>query len=343
VRDDVPEPRPADGDVLVKVIEAGVCGTDVEMHEGLYGQPPTGCHYLVLGHENLGVVETAPAGSSFASGDLVVATVRRPCPDACLPCVSDQNDMCLTGNYLERGIKGIHGFMSEWYAESPRYLVKLPARLRPFAVLMEPMSIVQKGIDQALRVQARVAWEPRTAVVLGAGPVGILAALALRLRGLDVWVTALEPEGSFKDRLLSEIGARYLSTASVAVDALPSRLGRIDLVLEATGADALVFPAMRIVGPDGVCVLTSVTNDDRLHNVDVAAWNREMVLGNRLVLGTVNAGRRHFEAAARDLEAAESRHPGWLGRLITRRIRFTEATQALTRDRDDVKTVLEFA
>src|SRR5262245_48909836 len=319
VRDDVPDPQPADGEVTVKVLEAGVCGTDVEIHEGQYGQSPPGSPYLVIGHENLGVVESAQAGAPFAAGDLVVATVRRPCPEACRPCASDQNDMCLTGNFLERGIKGIHGFMSERYAESGRYLVKVPARLRPFAVLMEPMSIVQKGIEQAWRIQTRLAWDPRIAVVLGAGPVGILAAVRLRLQGLDVWVAALEPEGSSKDLLLREIGVRYLSTKTHPLDSLPGRLGRIDVVFEATGAEAVVFPAMRILGPNGICILSSVTGGDRKLEVDVAAWNQAMVLGNRLAFGTVNAGRRHFEAAARDLEACDSRHPGWLGRLITRR------------------------
>jgi threonine dehydrogenase-like Zn-dependent dehydrogenase len=251
--------------------------------------------------------------------------------------------MCVTGNFLERGIKGLHGFMSERYTEFPRYLVKLPARLRPFAVLMEPMSIVEKGVEQALRVQARLAWEPRTAVVLGAGPVGILAAVALRLQGLEVAVAALEPEGSSKDARLGEVGVRYLSTASLPVDALPSRLGRIDLVFEATGADVVVFPAMRILSPGGVCVLSSVTGGERRLEIDVATWNREIVLGNRLVFGTINAGRRHFEAAGRDLEAWEARHPGWLSRLVTRRIPFLDAARALSRPRDDVKTVLEFA
>jgi glucose 1-dehydrogenase len=342
LRDDAPDPAPAPGDALVRVLEAGVCGTDVEIHDGLYGAAPPGSPFLILGHENLGLVESSPAGAHVQPGDLVVATVRRPCPERCQPCARSQNDMCVTGNFTERGIRGLHGFMSEWYSESPAYLVKLPAHLRPFAVLLEPMSVVQKGIDHAYRIQERLSWEPRTAVVLGAGPVGMLAAVSLRLRGLDVTVTAREHEGSFKDRLLREAGIRYSSTASVPLADLPRTTGPVDLVFEATGATAVVFPAMRMLAPDGVCILSSVTGGAESAEVDISTWNREMVLGNRVVFGTVNAGRGHFESGARDLEITEARLPGWLGRLITRRLPFTDVAEALVRRPEDIKTVLVF-
>lgn len=342
VEDHAPEPVRADGDVLVRVLEAGVCGTDVEIHEGLYGAPPAGSEFLILGHENLGVVESSPADAHVQPGDLVVATVRRPCPERCLPCARGQNDMCMTGNFHERGIRGIHGFMSERYAESPAYLVKLPAALRPFAVLMEPMSVVQKGIDHAYRIQERFSWQPRTAVVIGAGPVGILAAVALRLRGLDVTVMAREREGHFKDSLLVEAGIRYVSTETVPLAEAPRRTGPIDLVFEATGAVAVVVPAMRMLAPNGVCILSSVTGGSTSLPIDVATWNREMVLGNRVAFGTVNAGRSHFESGARDLETAEARIPGWLSRLVTRRLPFAEIATALVRRPEDIKTVLVF-
>jgi threonine dehydrogenase-like Zn-dependent dehydrogenase len=341
-RQDAPEPRAADGEAIIRVVRAGVCGTDVEIHEGQYGQAPPGSPFLILGHENLGVVEHAPDGSGLSSGDLVVSTVRRPCPDACPPCVSGQNDNCLTGNYSERGINRLHGFMSERYAESPRYLVRLPAQLRPFGVLLEPLSIVEKGIEQAYRIQERLAWEPKTAVVLGAGPVGILAAAALRLRGLETWVASQSPEGSSKDLLLREAGIRYLSTRTTPIETLPAKVGRIDVVFEATGATAVVFPALRILGPNGVGILSSVTPGGKPIEVDLGHWNREMVLGNRLVFGTVNAGRRHFELGVRDMEAAEARLPGWMGRLITRHVHFSEALRALERSADDIKVVLDF-
>jgi threonine dehydrogenase-like Zn-dependent dehydrogenase len=343
LRDDVPAPEPGPGEAIIQVLETGVCGTDAEIHQGLYGQAPPGSDFLILGHESLGVVESGSGESGLAPGDLVVATVRRPCPEMCGPCSSGQNDMCLTGHFKERGIGGLHGFMSDRYAESPRYLVRVPAPLRPFAVLTEPMTIVEKGIEQAFRAQERLPWGPQQAVVLGAGPVGMLAAAALRLRGFEVTVAALEPEGSFKDTLLAEAGIEYVSTRSTPLDALRDKLDRIDVVFEATGAAAVVFPALQLLGPNGVGILTSVTGGQRKLEVDVAGWNREMVLGNRLVFGTVNAARRHFEAALRDFEAAESRLPGWLGRLITRRLPVSEAMSALVRSPEDIKTVLEFA
>jgi threonine dehydrogenase-like Zn-dependent dehydrogenase len=343
VRDDVPEPTTSEFLAQVRVLETGICGTDVEIHEGLYGQAPPGSPYLVLGHENLGVVETAPSGSGLAPGQLVVSTVRRPCADRCRPCLSERNDMCATGNFEERGIRGRHGFMAERYTEAPRYLVPVSTRLRPVAVLLEPLTIVEKGLELALDARAGLPWEPRRATVLGAGAVGILAAMALRLRGLDVTVVSLEPEGGEKDHLLQEAGIAYVSSKTTPLEALASRIGYADLVFEATGATAVVWPAMRLLARNGVCVLTSVTAGEKLLELDLATWNRDIVLGNRLVLGTVNAARRHFEAGVSDLEAAEQRLPGWVGRLITRRVPLTDVKQALHHSTNDIKTVLTLA
>lgn len=343
VRDDAPDPRPAGGEALVRVLEAGICATDLEITEGLFGEAPPGSPYLILGHENLGVVEQAPNDSDLVPGDLVMATVRRPCPQGCLPCASGQNDSCLTGDYLERGIKGLHGFMSERYVESPRYLVKVPHLVRDFGVLLEPMGVVQKGIEHAFRIQERLAWDPRRAVVLGAGPIGILAAATLRLRGLEVHVATLEPSGAFKDLHLGRAGIRYHCTAETPLESLPGRIGPIDLVFEATGASAVVLPAIRLLARNGVCILSSVIAGESRSSIDVAAWNRDLVLGNRLVFGTVNAGRRHFEAGARDLELAERRLPGWMAELITRHVPFTQASAALHRRAEDIKIALSFS
>lgn len=339
---DVPDPDAGTGEAIVRVVQAGLCGTDAEITAGLYGEAPPGCPYLILGHENLGVVDSAPDGSSLARGDLVVSTVRRPCPEACLPCASGQNDMCLTGHYRERGIQALHGFMSQYYAEDPRFMVRVPPHLKPVGVLVEPMAVAQKGLEQAFRIQQRMSWQPRQAVVLGAGPVGILAAAALRIRGLDVVVASREAEGSARDGLLRDAGIRYMRTTVTAVEDLPRRLGNIDLVFEATGAASLIAPAMSILGRNGVCILASVTEVGRKTEMDLGAWNRLMVLGNRVVFGTVNAGRRHFEAAVRDLESAEERRPGWMAGLITRRLPFTESARAVRREPSDIKTVLDF-
>ncbi|HEY7510497.1 MAG TPA: glucose 1-dehydrogenase [Vicinamibacteria bacterium] len=338
---DVPEPVPAAGEALVRVLETGVCGTDVDIEKGHFGDAPPGSDFLILGHENLGVVES-PAGA-LSEGDLVVATVRRPCPEACPPCRADQSDFCLTGNYTERGIKSRHGFMAERYVESPRYLIPVPPALRGLGVLYEPMSVVEKGIDQTWRIQERLPWEPRRAIVLGAGPIGMLAALVLRLRGLDVVACAREPSGNPKDRHLAEAGIRYVSTRETPLEELGRVAGPADVVFEATGAPDVVFPATMLLAPNGVCVLASVTLGDKPVQVDAADWNQHLLIGNRLVFGTVNAGRHHFEMGGRDLAEAERRWPGWAARLITRRLPVDDARAALAPAPGNIKTVVDWA
>jgi threonine dehydrogenase-like Zn-dependent dehydrogenase len=342
VRDDVPDTRALDGQAVVRVLETGVCGTDVDIEMALFGDAPPGNPYLILGHENLGRVERAPRDGSLQEGDLVVATVRRPCPERCRSCQSGQQDMCLTGHYLERGIKGLHGFMSDRYAESPRYLIPVPPELRPVAVLVEPLSFIEKGIEQALRFQQRLAWDPGTALVLGAGPIGLLAALVLRLRGLEVAVASRGPADSPAARLAEDAGMRYLSTQTTRVDEIPKALGPRDVIFESTGSASVIVPAMHALGQAGVCILGSVTTQKETIEFDIAAWNQDLVLGNRVVLGTVNAARRHFEAGVRDLAAAQERFPGWLERVITRRLPVAEARQAFDRSPGQIKSVLRF-
>ena len=337
---EVPEPEPAAGEALVRILETGVCGTDVDIEKGLFGDAPPGSEFLILGHENFGVVER-PAGA-LAKGDLVVATVRRPCPEACLPCRSGYNDMCLTGRYTERGIKAHHGFMAERYVESPDFLVPVAPELRGLAVLYEPLSVVEKGIDHAWKIQQRVPWEPRRAIVLGAGPIGMLAAMVLRLRGLEVVVCAREPRGNPKDRLLAEAEIRYSSVQETPLEEVAGASGPADLVFEATGAPDVVFPATMLLGTNGVCVLASVTLGDKPVQVDAADWNQHLLIGNRLVFGTVNAARAHFEMGGRDLLAAEARWPGWATRLITRRLPSSQATRALEPERGNIKTVVDW-
>jgi threonine dehydrogenase-like Zn-dependent dehydrogenase len=250
--------------------------------------------------------------------------------------------MCDSGHYLERGIKGLHGFMCDRYAESPHYLVHVPAGLRKVAVLLEPLSFIEKGVEQALRIQQRLVWEPRTALVLGAGPVGLLAGMLLMLRGLAVTLASRGPADSASARLAQDAGMRYVSTRKAPVEDLGKTLGNVDVVFESTGAAPIVMPAIKALGPDGVCILASVTGGEARTEVDVAAWNQELVLGNRVVFGTVNAGRRHFEAGVRDLASAQTRFPGWLERMITRRVPPQDVRQAFERGPADIKSVLRF-
>lgn len=343
IREDVPEPSPKPYEAVVRVHSAGTCATDIELHQGNVGRAPEGCDYLVIGHENLGTVEHAPRGSKVKPGDLVISTLRRPCGDYCRPCLTGEQDMCVTGHFEERGIAGLHGFMCEAYAEDPFYLVRVPPQLAETATLAEPLSILEKGIDHAMRIQSRFSWEPKKALVMGAGPVGILGAAALRLRGYDVIVASLESEGGFKDKLLADAGIRYVCARTTSIAEITRGADAQDIVIDASGSEMAVPSAIEALGPGGICVLASVTRGSRPITVDIATVNRNLVLGNRVILGTVKAGRRHFEMAVRDLETIESRRPGWLAALVTRRLPFERALEAMARTGEEIKTVLQFA
>jgi threonine dehydrogenase-like Zn-dependent dehydrogenase len=335
--------KPADG-VEVEVVEVGVCGTDLEIANEGYGAPPDGRDVLVMGHENLGRVARAPSGSKLEPGQLVVATVRRPCPERCAPCANGQSDDCLTGNYTERGIKGRDGYMAERYVESEDYLIPLPPRLNRVGVLMEPSSIVEKGLIQAYGIQRhRFPWEPKRALICGAGAIGLLAAISLRLRDLEVFMVAKAEPDSAAARVAKELGANLLDADQHPVGGLARELGNIDLVFEATGVSAVAMAAIAVTGHDGVCCLSSVTAGARTVTVDADALNLDMVLGNKLVFGTVNANRTHFEAAARMLAAGVRRWPSVLEQIVSRRVPAEQFQDAFARQPNDIKTVITFA
>ena len=333
-------------EVRVRVLRVGIDGTDIEIDRAEYGEGPPGEDHLVIGHESLGRVDTVGTKvEGFAPGDHVVAMVRRP--DDCHPCRSGEPDMCLEGEYTERGIKGRYGFLSEYYVEVPEYLVKLPAQLADVGVLLEPLTIVEKGLRHAWRMQERMrSWEPRKALVLGAGPIGLLGALLLRLKGLDTFVYARDPDAGIATRL-SEIGASYVAkrdrsgaTVNHLAD-LPVRFGPFDFILEATGAPSVAIGAMRIIGLDGVLCLASVTGGESPMEICASCLNLELVLGNRVIFGTVNANRVDFENGVRELAESAARWPGWLDRLITRRVPFERFREAFERGPGDLKVVVE--
>jgi len=343
LRDDVPNPDPKPYEAVVRVHSAGICATDLELHQGSIGRAPANCDYLIIGHENLGVVEHAPLGASVRKGDLVVSTLRRACGEYCRPCLTGEQDMCVTGKFEERGIAGLHGFLSEAYCEDTFYLVKVPPLLVDIATLAEPLSILEKGIDHAMRIQSRFSWEPKKALVMGAGPAGILGAAALRMRGYEVTVASLEPEGSRKDKLLAEVGVRYLCVNTTPLGEVTRGGHAQDLVIDASGSEMAVPAAIEALAPGGICILASLTRGSRPITLDIAAVNRDIVLGNRVILGTVKGGRRHFEMAVRDLETIEMRKPGWLANLVTRRLPYDQALTAMTRAPEEIKTVLQFS
>jgi threonine dehydrogenase-like Zn-dependent dehydrogenase len=329
---DFPEPVAASDELLVQGLAMGVCGTDLEIAGGEYGWAPPGVEDLVLGHESLGRVLEAPEGSDFAAGDVVAGVVRRPDPAPCGACAHGEFDMCRNGGYTERGIKEIHGFGSERWVVKTDYAVAVDPSLGDLGVLMEPASVVAKAWEQVERVGARAWFEPRTVLVTGAGPIGLLAALLGRQRDLDVHVLDLVTEGP-KPGLVRDLGATYYSDPA---DEVIGRL-RPDVVIEATGVGSVVFEALAGTAPYGIVCLTGVSSGGQHLRVDAGMINRDVVLENDAVVGSVNANVRHYAMAAEALGRADH---GWLDRLLTRRVPLERFAEAFEPRPDDVKTVL---
>ncbi|MFI5909753.1 glucose 1-dehydrogenase [Dactylosporangium sp. NPDC051541] len=331
---DVPDPAPGDGRLLVEAVALGVCGTDREIAAGEYGWAPPGADRLVLGHESLGRVRSAPAGSGFGAGDLVVGVVRRPDPKPCPACAHGEFDMCRNGEYTERGIKQLDGYGSALWTVEPDYAIKLDPGLAETGVLLEPTSVVAKAWDQVERVGARGYFAPQRVLVTGAGPIGLLAALLGAQRGLDVHVLD-RATGGPKAQAVKALGATYHSTP---VAETAERL-RPDVIIEATGAASVVFDAIGGTAAYGIVCLTGVSTGGRTISVDLGAANRSMVLENDVVIGSVNANPRHYTAAAEALKTAD---PAWLNSLITRRVPLDRFAEALEAKPDDIKVVLTF-
>ena len=348
---DVPMPSihdvPGARGVLVRVLLVGVDGTDKEINAAEYGMAPPGDDYLILGHESFGVVEAVADGvTELAPGDYVVASVRRP--GSSIYDAIGLQDMTTDDVYFERGINLRHGFLAEYYADSADYLVRLPKELRSVGVLMEPTSVAEKAIGQAFEIQRRLrVWQPKRALVLGTGTLGLLASMILRLRGIEVVAMGRTARPYLNADLLDEIGGRYLSTADVSI-AEASRLhGPFDLILEGTGFSPLAFEAMEVLGKNGVLVLVSVTGGDRQIEVPADRINQGFVLGNKVVVGSVNASRADFLAGVADLAQAELSHPGWLGRLLTHPVKGLEnyrtLLDTLTMGKNAIKVYCEIA
>ena len=315
--------------VLVKVLRVGVDGTDKEINAAEYGAAPPGYDFLVTGHESFGRVEAVgPNVTELQPGDYVVATVRRPGSS-----IYDRigtYDMTTDDMYYERGINLRHGFLAEYYVDDPEYIVKIPPGLKEVAVLLEPTTVVEKGIAQAYEIQRRLrVWRPRRAAVMGAGTIGLLAALALRLRGLEVTVFGRTPRPYLNSNLIEALGARYLSTAEMPILHGAAAHGPFDLIFEATGFSPVVFESMLALGKNGVLVLSSVTGGDRRIEVPADRINLEFVLGNKVMVGTVNANREYFEMGVKDMAQAEAQYPGWLERLLTHPIQGLECWRQL--------------
>jgi threonine dehydrogenase-like Zn-dependent dehydrogenase len=335
----VPDPEPAADEVLVEVVRVGLCGTDAEIERGEFGRAPEGSEVLVLGHESFGRV--ARDAGSLKAGTPVVASVRRG--DDCPNCRGGEQDMCLWGGYRERGIKGLHGFCADRFAERPEHLFVVPEAVADVAVLLEPLTVTEKGWRHLALAQRRMTvWEPRTAIVAGGGPVGILAAMKLRLQGLDVTVVERRHKPA-REALLARIGAGYAATSDTPLATVAAHSKRIDVVIEATGSAAVAFECLGLVGPNGAAILIGVTGGKHSLEIPADAISRNIVLNNVLVLGVVNANADDFRQGIADLSEAERRWPGFLGALITRRVTIADAARALPHDPSQIKTVVEVA
>lgn len=340
----VERPEPGPREVAVRPLRVGLDGTDVEIVAGEHGEPPPGRAALIVGHEVVGEVELVGEGvEGLVEGDLVTATVRRPDPLPCFNCRSGEPDFCLREDYAERGIKGRDGYLAGRFVERPEYLVRVPEGLREYGFLTEPMSVVEKGLAEIFAVQRRMTWEPSRAVVLGAGQIGLFATALLRLRGVEAFTLDRSGEDTPQAKLMRVLGATHVNTREEPFLELAERAGPIDIVVEATGYAPLALEAMRAIGPNGVVCLISVTGGQRTVEIDAVRVNRNLVLGNGLVFGTVSSGARDFEAAIGDLGAIQERWPGFLDSLVDRRLTLEEAPAALEEKLPGLKTVVDLA
>jgi glucose 1-dehydrogenase len=340
-------------EVKLRMIEAGVCGTDREICAFEYGTPPSGMDHLVIGHESLGeVIEVGTKVSRLKVGDIAVPMVRRPCPhDHCIACRSSRQDFCFTGDFTERGIKEQHGFMAQFVVDDEKYMNLVPAELRDFAVLVEPLTIAEKGLAQVWNIQQRLPWgcpavpgkaqaHCHRAVVLGAGPVGLLGAMALAQAGFDTYVYAREAAPNSKAAVIESIGAKYFSAKTHSLEALVAEVGNVDLVYEATGASRIAFEMIQHLGTNGIFIFTGVPGRKAPVEVDTDLMMRNLVLKNQVVFGTVNAGRETFEAAIEDLQRFRRAWPQAVQSLITGRFPMDAHRELLIGKSTGIKNVI---
>ena len=329
--DEWPEPATEEGAILVEAVAVGICGTDQEIIAGHYGEAPPGQERLVLGHEALGRVVEDPTGT-LQKGDLVAGIVRHPDPVPCSNCAVGEWDMCRNGQYTEHGIKGLSGFARDRWRVQPRFAVGLHPILAPVGMLLEPTSVVAKAWDHIDRIGNRAEWKPQNVLVTGAGPIGLLAALLATQRGLAVHVLDLATTGPKPD-LVRSLGATYHTDPLGQLDFDP------DVIIECTGAPSVVLDAMCKAGPTGIVCLAGVSSGGRTIDFDAGALNRELVLENNVVFGSVNANHRHWDLAAEALARADQ---DWLNSLITRRVPVSQCAEAYASQPDDIKVVLDF-
>lgn len=348
---DLPKPSvhdvPGGKGVLVRVLKVGVDATDREINDALYGNPPPGYNFLVLGHESFGIVEeVGPDVRGVKPGDYVTATVRRP--GGSIYDKIGTYDMTSEETYYERGINLLHGYLTEYFVDSEEYIVKVPPGLKHLHVLMEPMSCAAKAVQQAYEVQRRMkVWRPKIAYVFGAGQIGLLATLILKLKGLEVYTMARSPAPTRSSEIVAGLQANYISTSQTPAEEVARKVGKADLIIDATGSSAMAFNAMRLLGHNGVLVWTSITGGN--HHIEVPSdrINIDWVLGNKLLLGSVNANREHFESGIRDLALGEVMYPGAIQQILTNPVNgldnYQEMMRLLVEERSALKVYMNVA
>lgn len=338
---DIDIPKVNETGVLVKVKLVGLDGTDREIVKGLHGEPPEGKKELIFGHESLGrVVKVGSRVKNLKPGDHVVATVRRP--DDCINCREGEYDMCLKGDYRERGIKGLDGFLSDYYAEDEKFLLKVPEKLGELAVMLEPASIAEKAIRTAFEAQRRMIWKPETAMVTGTGVLGLITATLLKLKGLDV-ICVDRSDGGYKEKIFSELGVRHFNNKKINLHDIPKEIGKqIDIIFEMTGNSSVALHVIMVAGTNAVVVLASITGGNKHIEICSDCFNQGIVLENKTVLGTVNSHMRDFQQGIIDLLAAEKRWPGLLAKFITAKYPPEKISEAISSMDEQIKPVIDF-
>ncbi|TFH22942.1 glucose dehydrogenase [Candidatus Bathyarchaeota archaeon] len=334
---EVDKPIPLENEVLLEPLCVGIDGTDREINEGVYGEPPEGADFLVLGHEAVAHVgDFGDKVQGFSRGDLVVPTVRRP--GNCLSCRLGEISMCPQGDYSEHGILKLHGFASEYALSDANFLVKIPSELKDIAILLEPLSVAEKAVSQVFLAQQRMTWMPKRAIVLGAGPLGLLVTMLLRLRGLEVYCAATRPKESLKAELVQRVGATYVNTNETPPRLVP---GKFDLIIEATGNVGVAIESFYLLNSSGVLGFLGVYRDKEACQ-DFGKVLTNMVLGNRLMFGSVSSDKRHFEMGLKSMIEIQHNYGDVLGRMINERLPLTNFKKAFSPEKEEIKTVICF-
>ena len=348
---ELPKPKVSDVSdgkgVLVKVLKVGVDATDREINDALYGNAPPGYSFLVLGHESFGVVEeVGPAVTGLRPGDYVTATVRRPGGS-----IYDRigtSDMTSEETYYERGINLLHGYLTEYFVDSADFIVRVPQGLKHLHVLMEPISCAAKAVQQAYEIQRRMkVWQPKRAFVFGAGQIGLLSTLALKLRGLEVFTFARSKAPTRSSEIVSGLQANYVSLSDTSIEDFAKANGKADLIIDATGSSAMAFGGMKVLAHNGVLVWTSITGGNKTIEVPSDKINIDWVLGNKLLFGSVNANRGHFELGIQDLALGEAMFPGVLQQILTTPVdgldNYRELMRLLVEEKSALKVYMNVA